>query len=318
LWQEGHTAHATAEEAQEETLKMLDIYAEFCESVLALPVLKGQKTDKEKFAGANATYCIESLMHDGKALQSGTTHNFGDGFAKAFGIQFSDADNNLQYAHQTSWGVSTRLIGALIMVHSDNNGLVLPPLVAPTQVAVIPIAQHKEGVLDVARKLYNSLSKDFRTILDDSDRSPGWKFSEHEMKGVAVRVEIGPKDIENNQAVLVRRDTREKTIVSLDNLEAEVSATLSKMQVEMLEKAIATRNEKTYTATNMAEFENILNTTPGFIKAMWCGSIECETKIKELTNATSRCIPFEQETVSNKCICCEENATKLVIWGKSY
>lgn len=318
LWQEGHTAHATAEEAEEETLKMLDVYAEFCKNVLAIPMVKGQKTEKEKFAGAKATYTIESLMHDGKALQSGTTHNFGDGFAKAFGIQYTDKDNKLSYVHQTSWGMTTRLIGAVIMVHGDDSGLVLPPAIAPVEVIIIPIMQKKEGVLEKASELKDKLKSIARVKIDDSDKSPGWKFSEHEMKGVPVRVEIGPKDIEKNQAVLVRRDTREKLFVSLDNLEEEVKNLLDKMQVDLLEKAKNHRDEHTYTAKNMDEFEKTINETPGFIKAMWCGEKDCEDKVKELTGATARCIPFEQEKVAGTCVCCGQQADKLVYWGKAY
>ena len=238
LWQEGHTAHATAEEAEARTEQMLNLYADFCEEVLAIPVVRGRKTDKEKFAGAEATYTIEALMHDGKALQSGTSHNFGDGFARAFGIQYTDKENKLQYVHQTSWGTTTRLIGAVIMVHGDNSGLVLPPRIAPTQVMIIPIAQHKEGVLDKVYELRDRLSN-FRVKVDDSDKSPGWKFSEAEMRGIPVRVEIGPKDIEANQAVIVRRDTREKIVVALDELEAKVTETLDTMQKDMLERARA-------------------------------------------------------------------------------
>ena len=318
LWQEGHTAHATAEEAEEETIRMLNVYADFCEQVLAIPVVKGQKTDKEKFAGAKATYTIESLMHDGKALQSGTSHNFGDGFAKAFNIQYTDKNNQLQYVHQTSWGMTTRLIGAIIMVHGDNNGLVLPPKVAPTQVIIIPIAQHKEGVLDKANEIKNRLKDKVRINLDDSDKSPGWKFSEHEMKGVPVRLEIGPKDIEANQAVLARRDTGEKITVSLDNIEQEATMLLDKMQKEMLERARKHRDAHTYTATNMEEFEKIAEETPGFIKAMWCGDEACEVEIKEKTSATSRCIPFEQEKVADTCVCCGKPAKHMVYWGKAY
>ena len=218
LWQEGHTAHETADEAQERTIQMLNVYADFCEEILAIPMIKGQKTEKEKFAGANSTYTIEALMHDGKALQSGTTHNFGDGFAKAFDIQYTDKNNKLQYVHQTSWGVSTRIIGAIIMVHGDNSGLVLPPRIAPTQVMIIPIAQHKEGVLDKASEIKKRLSS-FSVKVDDSDKSPGWKFSEQEMRGIPIRIEIGPRDIADNQAIIVRRDTGEKITVSLDNIE---------------------------------------------------------------------------------------------------
>jgi len=318
LWQEGHTAHATAEEAEEETIKMLNVYAEFCENVLAIPMIKGQKTEKEKFAGAKATYTIESLMHDGKALQSGTSHNFGDGFAKAFGIQYTDRNNKLSYVHQTSWGMTTRLIGAVIMVHGDDSGLVLPPNIAPIEVVIVPIMQKKAGVLEKAAELKNLISNFARVKVDDSDKSPGWKFAEYEMKGVPVRVEIGPKDIEKNQAVLVRRDTREKKFVSLDNIETEVKDLLKQMQQDLFNKAKEHREKNTFVATNMDEFEKTLNETPGFIKAMWCGDTACEEQIKEKTGATSRCMPFEQEKVSDKCICCGKEADKLVYWAKAY
>lgn len=318
LWQEGHTAHATAEEAETETIKMLNVYDEFCHNVLAIPVVKGQKTEKERFAGAKATYTIESLMHDGKALQSGTSHNFGDGFAKAFGIQFTDKDNKLQNVHQTSWGMTTRQIGAVIMVHGDNNGLVLPPAIAPIQLVIIPIAQHKEGVLEKAAELKERLKKLARIKVDDSDHSPGWKFSEYEMKGVPIRLEVGPKDIENNQVVLARRDTSEKVIVSMDNLEAEVEKLIENIQVNLLYKAKLSRDKKTYSATNIEDFENKLNETPGFIKAMWCGDRACEDAIKEKTGATSRCIPFEQEEISDTCICCGKKAKSMVYWGRAY
>ena len=318
LWQEGHTAHATAEGAQEETIKMLNVYAEFCENVLAIPVVKGQKTEKEKFAGAKATYTIESLMHNGIALQSGTTHNFGDGFAKAFGIQYTDSGNQLQYVHQTSWGVTTRLIGAIIMVHGDDSGLVLPPEVAPLQVVIIPVQQHREGVLEKASELKEKLSGVARVKVDDSDKSPGWKFSEYEMKGVPVRLEVGPKDIEKNQVVLVRRDTGEKTFVSMDGLEETVKVLLREIQSNLLEKARLLRDQKTYTAKTFDEFEKTLNETPGFIKAMWCGDRACEEKIKEKTGATARCIPFEQEKISDGCVCCGGKAESMVYWGKAY
>ena len=317
LWQEGHTAHATAQEAEERTELMLHVYADFCEEVLAIPVVRGKKTDKEKFAGAEATYTIEALMHDGKALQSGTSHNFGDGFAKAFGIQYTDKDNKLQYVHQTSWGMTTRLIGAIIMVHGDNSGLVLPPRIAPVQVMIIPVAQHKEGVLDKAYELKSRL-KDLRVKVDDSEKSPGWKFSEAEMRGIPVRIEIGPKDIEANQAVIVRRDTREKQIVSLDELENAVAQTLETMQKEMLERARAHRDSHTYTAVNYDEFKDIIANKPGFVKAMWCGDQACEDKIKEETTATSRCMPFTQEQLSDVCVCCGKPARAMVYWGKAY
>ena len=317
LWQEGHTAHATAEDAEKRTIQMLNLYADFCENVLAIPMIKGRKTDKEKFAGAKATYTIEALMHDGKALQSGTSHNFGDGFAKAFGIQYTDKDNKLQYVHQTSWGMTTRLIGAIIMVHGDNSGLVLPPRIAPTQIAIIPIAQHKEGVLEKAAWLKEKLS-DFSVKVDDSEKSPGWKFSEQEMRGIPVRIEIGPKDIEQNQAVIVRRDTREKIVASLDTIEVKVKEVLDTMQKEMLERARAHRDAHTYSATTMDEFKEIADNKPGFIKAMWCGDQACEDKLKEEVGVTSRCMPFAQEHLSDTCICCGKPAKAMVYWGKAY
>ncbi len=317
LWQEWHTAHATAEEAQERTIQMLNLYADFCEEVLAIPVIKGQKTDKEKFAGAEATYTIEAMMHDGKALQSGTSHNFGDGFAKAFEVQFADKDNSLKYVHQTSWGVSTRMIGGIIMVHGDDNGLVLPPKIAPVQVIVIPVQQQKEGVLDKAYELRDRLSG-FRVKVDDTDKSPGWKFSECEMRGIPLRVEIGPKDMANNQAVFVRRDTHEKTVVSLDALEQEAAAMLEQIQKDMLERARKHRDAHTYQAVTWDGFAEIVNHKPGFVKAMWCGCQECEEKIKEETGATSRCMPFEQEHLADTCICCGKPAKKMVYWGKAY
>lgn len=318
LWQEGHTAHATAEEAQEETIKMLNVYADVCEDVLAIPVIKGRKTDKEKFAGAKATYTIESLMHDGKALQSGTSHNFGDGFARAFEIQYTDKNNQLQYVHQTSWGVTTRLIGAIIMVHGDDSGLVLPPAVAPTQLVIIPVSQHKEGVLEKANELLNNLSAKFRVKIDDSDKMPGWKFAEYEMKGIPLRLEVGPKDIEKNQVVLVRRDTREKVFTSMDNLEETVEILLADIQKSLLERAREMRDKKTYTAATLEEFEQIINNTPGFVKAMWCGEQDCEDLVKEKTGATARCMPFEQEQLSDKCMCCGKTAKTMVYWGKAY
>ena len=318
LWQEGHTAHATDEESQAETIKMLNVYAEFCKNVLAVPVIKGEKTPKERFAGAKATYTIESLMHDGKALQSGTSHNFGDGFAKAYGIQYTDQNNELQYVHQSSWGVSTRLMGALIMVHGDNSGLVLPPAVAPIQVIIVPIAMHKAGVLEQANELENRLKAVCRIKTDRTDKTPGWKFSEYEMKGVPIRLEIGPKDIEKHQVVLARRDTGEKVTVSIDGLEESISDLLKQIQENMYQKALKNLNEKTYTATNMEEFEEILDEHPGFIKAMWCGDQACEDEIKELTGATSRCIPFEQEEISDTCVCCGKKARYMLYWGRAY
>lgn len=318
LWQEGHTAHATAEEAEERTIQMLNTYADFCEQVLAIPMIKGRKTDKEKFAGAHATYTIEALMHDGKALQSGTSHNFGDGFAKAFDITYTDKENKLQHVHQTSWGMSTRIIGAIIMVHGDDSGLVLPPRIAPTQVMIIPIAQHKEGVLEKANEIKEQLSAAYRVKLDDSDKGPGWKFSEQEMRGIPVRIELGPKDIEANQAVIVRRDTREKTVVSLDEIDTKLGEILETMQAEMLERARNHRDTHTYSATNYEEFKQTVEEKPGFVKAMWCGELDCELKIKEDTGATSRCMPFEQETLADTCVCCGKPAKSMVYWGRAY
>ena len=319
LWQEGHTVHATAEEAQERTIQMLNVYADFCEKYLAIPMIKGRKTDKEKFAGAEATFTIEALMHDGKALQSGTSHNFGDGFARAFGITYTDKNNQLQYVHQTSWGLSTRTIGALIMVHGDDSGLVLPPRIAPVQVMVIPVAQHKEGVLEKAGELYESIkAAGLRVKIDETDKSPGWKFSEQEIQGIPARVEIGPKDIENGVAVVVRRDTREKIQLPINEVAEKLPQILETMQADMLERARAHRDAHTFTAKTYDEFKDIIENKPGFVKAMWCGDQACELKIKEDTTATSRCMPFEQEQIADTCVCCGKPAKTLVYWGKAY
>ena len=318
LWQEGHTAHATEEEAEERTEQMLHVYERFCEDVLAIPMICGQKTEKEKFAGAKATYTIEALMHDGKALQSGTSHNFGDGFAKAFGIQYTDKNNELQYVHQTSWGMSTRIIGALIMVHGDNSGLVLPPKIAPVQAMVIPIQQQKEGVLDKAEELLDTLKEKYRVQIDRSEKSPGWKFAEQEMRGIPVRIELGPKDIEKGQCILVRRDTREKYPVSFEELSGRLGELLEQIQVDMFERAKKFRDSHISDAKNYTEFKDALEHKPGFIRGMWCGDQACEDKIKEETTATSRCMPFEQEQISDVCVCCGRPAKKLVFWGKAY
>lgn len=318
-WQEGHTVHATEEEAEERTIQMLNLYADFCEEMLAIPVIKGKKTDKEKFAGANSTYTIESLMHDGKALQSATSHNFGDGFARAFGIQYSDKENKLQYAHQTSWGLSTRIIGAIIMVHGDDSGLVLPPRIAPVQVMVIPIAAHKEGVLEKADEIRKKLAlAGLKVKLDDTDKSPGWKFSEQEMRGIPLRLEIGPKDIEAGKCVLVRRDTREKIEVSISDAAEKAAELLETIQADMLERAKSHLESHIYEATDYESFKKTVEEKPGFVKAMWCGELECEMKIKEDTTATSRCMPFKQDAISDKCVCCGKPAKKLVYWGKAY
>ena len=317
MWQEGHTVHATMEEAIERTELMLDVYADFCAEDLAIPTIKGRKTDKEKFAGAIATYTIEALMHDGKALQSGTSHNFGDGFAKAFGIQFADKDNTLTYAFQTSWGLSTRIIGALIMVHGDNSGLVLPPKIAPTQVMVIPIQQKKAGVLDKAREIKDMLSN-FRVKVDETDKSPGFKFAEQEMRGIPLRVEIGPRDLAENKCVVVRRDTREKIACSIDELPQKVAELLPQIQQDMYDRAKKHLEEHTFDAPDKETFESLFEETRGFVKAMWCGSRECEEKIKEDYSVTSRCIPYKQEKLSDVCVCCGKPATKMVYWGRAY
>ena len=320
LWQEGHTIHATAQEAIEETERMLNCYADFCEKSLAMPIVKGRKTDSDKFAGAEATYAIEALMHDGKALQAGTSHYFGDGFARAFDIQFTNKENKLQYPHQTSWGVTTRLIGAIIMTHGDDNGLALPPAVAPVQAVIVPIAQHKEGVLEKAEELYNALKANgIRVKLDDTNNSPGWKFAEYEMKGVPVRIEIGPKDIENNQCVVVTRHNREKTFVSLDELVDVIPVKLREVHDGLYERALENRKNKTYQCKTMDEIISALEENgDGFVEAMWCGEESCEDEVKEKTGVGSRCIPFEQHEISDKCVCCGKPAKKMVLWGKAY
>ncbi len=319
LWQEGHTIHATADEAIEETERMLNLYAKFCEDSLAMPVVKGRKTDSDKFAGAEATYAIEALMHDGKALQAGTSHYFGDGFARAFDIQYTDKDNQRVYPHQTSWGVTTRLIGAVIMTHGDNSGLVLPPAVAPVQVVIVPVAQHKEGVLDKANELKERLAKaGVRVKLDDSENSPGWKFAEYEMKGVPLRVEIGPRDIEEGKCVVASRWNGEKTAVALGDLESAVAQKLQEAHDGMYNKALENQKKRTYACTTLDEITKALENGDGFIKAMWCGDEACEDAVKEKTGVGSRCIPFEQENLSDKCVCCGKPAKCMVFWGKAY
>ena len=318
LWQEGHTMHETAKDAIEETERILNIYADFCEKKLAMPVVRGKKTDSEKFSGAEATYTIEAMMHDGKSLQAGTSHYFGDAFAKAFEIEFQNRENKPQTPHQTSWGVSTRLIGGIIMTHGDDNGLVLPPAIAPIQVVVIPIAQHKEGVIEKAQEIKERLSKQFRADIDISDNSPGWKFAQYEMKGVPLRLEIGPKDIEQNQCVIVRRDNREKTFVSLDELESKIPELLQAVHDGLYEKALQNRENRTWAALNLDELIQIANEKSGFIKAMWCGDAECEAKLKEVAGVSSRCMPFAQEHLCDTCVCCGKPAKTMVIWGKAY
>ncbi|WP_418453799.1 proline--tRNA ligase [Allofournierella sp.] len=317
-WQEGHTIHETAAEAIAETEQQLNTYAEFCEKSLMIPVVKGKKTDKEKFAGAEATYSIEAMMHDGKALQSGTSHYFGDGFSRAFGVQFTGRDNQLQYPYQTSWGVSTRLVGAIIMTHGDDEGLILPPAVAPYQVVVLPIAAHKPGVTEKAQELTARVAKFARVKLDDSDNSPGWKFSQWEMKGVPLRLELGPKDIEKNQCVLVRRDTREKYFVSLDELETEIPRLLNELAQNLYQRALENREKRTWAAASMEEVKRLAEENNGYIKTMWCGSLACEEKMKEEAGLSSRCMPFEQEHLADTCPCCGKPANLMVYWGKAY
>lgn len=320
LWQEGHTAHATAEEAIIETEKMLNIYADFCAEDLNMPVIKGKKTESDKFAGAVSTYCIEALMHDGKALQAGTSHYFGDGFAKAFDITYTSKENKLEYVHQTSWGVTTRLIGAIIMSHGDDSGLVLPPNIAPVQIVIIPIAQHKEGVLEKAAEIKKNLeTAGYRVKLDNSDNSAGWKFSEYEMKGVPLRIEIGPKDIAQNKCIIVRRDTREKKLIELDSLVSEAENLLAELSKAIYKKSLKNIENRTYSCKTINEIKTAFTEKgDGFIKAMWCGSEQCEEKVKEETGAGSRCIPFKHETISEKCVCCGKAAKTLVYWGKAY
>lgn len=319
LWQEGHTIHATKEEAEERTQQMLNVYADFLAEDIAIPTVKGQKTEKEKFAGAEATYTVEALMHDGRALQSGTSHFFGQKFSKAYEETFTDKNNQLQYVWQTSFGMTTRIIGAMIMVHGDNRGLVIPPKVAPIQICIVPIQQRKEGVLEKAKELQDTLSN-FRVKVDDTDKSPGYKFAEQEMRGIPVRIEIGPRDIAEGKCIVVRRDTLEKTEVSLEGIEKAIGDLLSTIQKDMLEKAQKHLDEMTYAAATPEEFDERFRNDKGdgFVKAMWCGDRACEDKIKEKYGVTSRCIPFQQENISGTCICCGKPAKKMVYWAKAY
>lgn len=312
--------YETAEEAIKDTQDMLGVYEEFYLNCLAIPAITGKKTDKEKFAGAEATYTIEPMMHNGVALQGGTSHYFGDGFAKAFDITFTGRDNKICYPHQTSWGVSTRMIGAIIMTHGDDNGLILPPAVAPIQVVIIPVAQHKEGVLEKANELKNRLAaKGIRVKLDDSDQSTGWKYSQYEMKGVPVRLEVGPRDIESGSCVLVSRVSREKNFVSMDDLETEVDKMLRFVHDELVARARKNLAEKMSVAHTHEEFLDIAENHPGFIKAMWCGDSACEDQLKEETGGVkSRCIPFVEEHIADTCVCCGKPAKHMVVWGRQY
>lgn len=319
LWQEGHTIHETAKEAEERTLQMLNIYADVIENLLAIPVLKGRKTEKEQFAGAEATYTVETLMHDGRALQAGTSHYFGQNFTKPFDVKFQNRDGKEEYAYQTSWGISTRLIGAVIMAHGDNRGLKLPPKVAPVQVVIVPIAQHKEGVIEKATDIYNNLNDTFRIKLDTRDQySPGFKFNDWEMRGVPVRIEIGPRDIENGVAVLVRRDTLEKETVEIDKIKDRLSSLLDEIQENMFNECLKRKEDKTTVAYSLEEIAENLEKNQGYVKTMWCGDVECEDKIKEVTGAHSRCIPFIQEKLSDICPICGRKADKMVVWGRQY
>ncbi len=319
LWQEGHTIHASAQEAEKFTIDMLDVYADTIENLLAIPVLKGQKTKKEQFAGAQATYTVETLMHDGRALQAGTSHYFGQNFSKPFDIKFQNKEGQEEYAYQTSWGTTTRLIGAVIMAHGDNRGLKLPPKVAPIQAVIVPIAMHKEGVIEKAEEVYEILKKNFRMELDDRDQySTGFKFNDWEMRGVPVRIELGPKDIENNQVVLVRRDTLEKEVVKFENIETRLSELMEEIQANMYNACLKNMEEKTSVANSLEEIQKILDENQGFVKTMWCGSQECEDKVKEVTGAPSRCMPFVQEHLGDTCAICGKKADKMIVWGRQY
>lgn len=319
LWQEGHTIHETAEEAQKFTLEMLDVYADIIENLLAIPVLKGKKTFTEQFAGADSTYTVETLMHDGRALQGGTSHYFGQNFTKPFDIKFQNREGKEEYGYQTSWGISTRLIGAVIMAHGDNRGLKLPPKVAPIQAVIVPVAMHKEGVKEKAEEVFRSLLDSYRVEIDTREQySPGYKFNDWEMRGVPVRIELGPRDIENNKCVVVRRDNSEKIDVSLDELNEKLGDILEDIQKNMYIECEERVKEKTTIAHNLEEFEDNLKNNQGYIKAMWCGDAACEEKVHELTGAKSRCIPFEQENLSDKCVCCGKPAKTMVVWGRQY
>ena len=319
LWQEGHTMHATEEEARAETQQMLNVYADFLENFLAMPVVKGRKTDKEKFNGAEETYTVECMMHDHKALQSGTIHYFGDGFARAFDITYTGTDNQLHYPHQTSWGVSTRMIGGIIMTHGDNNGLVLPPKVAPIQVIIVPVAQHKPGVVEKATELYDALNAaGIRVKMDVSDNSLGWKCAQWAMKGAPLRIEIGPRDIENGQCVAVRRDNGEKTTVAISELTAAVPGLLDAVHHGLYEKAKANLDSHIFPAFSLEEAKALQAEHGGFLKTMWCGDVECEMAMKEKAGMTSRCIPFAQEHLSDVCPICGRPAKEMIYWGVAY
>ena len=319
LWQEGHTLHATEGEARRETLQQLEVYADLCENYLAMPVIRGNKTEKEKFAGAVNTYTIECMMHDKKALQSGTSHYFGDGFARQFDITFTDRDNQQKYPFQTSWGLSTRIIGGIIMTHGDNNGLVLPPKIAPVQVIVVPVAQHKPGVIEKAQEVLKTVkAAGIRAKIDLSDNSLGWKCAQYEMKGVPVRLEIGPKDIENGVCVAVRRDNREKVTLELDRVAELLPGVLDAVQKGLYEKAKKNLDDHCYPAYSVEEAKELQEKNGGFIKTMWCGELACELEMKEKAGMSSRCIPFAQEKLGDVCACCGKPAKHMIYWGVAY
>ena len=318
-WQEGHTIHETAEEAQAETEQQLKCYADFYENVLAIPVIPGRKTEKEKFAGAEATYTVECMMKDHKALQGATSHYFGDKFSRAYNVTFAGRDNKLQYPFQTSWGSTTRMIGAVIMAHGDNNGLALPPKIAPIQVIVVPVAQHKPGVIEASTALKDRLlAAGVRAKIDVSDNSLGWKCAEYEMKGVPLRLEMGPRDMENCQCVLVRRDNGEKTVISVDELEAKVAELLQAVHDGLYEKAKKNLEEHIYEAHSLAEAKELQEKNGGFIKTMWCGDEACEIRMKEEGGMSSRCLPFNQEHIDDVCPICGRKAVKTILWGVAY
>lgn len=318
LWQEGHTIHETAEEAQEETLQMLDVYREVSEDELAIPVYVGQKSDREKFAGARATYSIEAMMQDGKSLQAGTTHNFGTNFSEPFEIQFLSREGKLEHVHETSWGVSTRMIGAIIMTHGDERGLRLPPRIAPIQAVVLPIAQHKEGVLEGARRVADALSASgLRVRFDDRDTvSPGWKFNDWELKGVPLRVEVGPRDLESGQVIVARRDTFEKTALPMEGLADAIKGLLDEIQGTMYEQAKSFRDAHTTVVHTYEELREAVQ--HGFAKAMWCEDEACEEKIKAELSATTRNMPFDQTPVGDVCPICGKPGTKVMYFAKAY
>ncbi len=322
LWQEGHTAHATSAEAEEETLRMLDVYRRFAEDYMAVPVLAGVKSDAEKFAGAVRTYCIEAMMQDCKSLQAGTSHYLGQNFAKAFDVTFQTKDKTLDHVWATSWGASTRLIGAIVMAHSDDKGLVLPPRLAPTEVVIVPIFKNdtKEAVTAFARKLRDALLPGFRVLLDDDDQNtPGWKFSEYELQGIPIRVELGPRDMEKGQVVAVRRDTGEKTFVPVAEAPAKLRTMLDDMQKSLFQRALAFRKENTFKAAGYAELAKLLDDPGGFVEAGWCGDAACEAKVKEETKATIRVLPLPGgDTKGSTCIICGKPSQHIAVFGRAY